>query len=60
MIEVDVFVERGIPLVRLKGTITERSGADLAAKVMSTIHYMTEDTPQSPHPLSLVSPCTAC
>lgn len=57
MIEIGVFVVHGIPLVRLKGTVTERSGAALAAEVMSRISYMTEDAPQCRGPLSLVEPC---
>lgn len=59
MTEVNVFVAGGVPLVRLSGTVTERNGAELAAAVMSAIHYMTEDTTEYQHPLSLPAPCTS-
>jgi hypothetical protein len=53
---VDVRVVNGLPLVRLRGQVTERSGRDLAAAVMSAIHFMTESPDEHPRPLSLEAP----
>jgi len=56
---VDPMVVRGIPLVRLSGQVTERSGAELAAAVMEAIHYYTAEMPeQFAHPLSDSAPQT--
>lgn len=54
-----VHVAGGVPLVRFEGAVTETSGAQLAAAVMSTICYATEDPDEFPHPLSLESPRAA-
>jgi hypothetical protein len=56
MTEINVFTGCGIPLVRLSGKITERSGSELAAAVMSSIHFMSEDLAEFPRPLSLIAP----
>lgn len=55
MTQVNVHVVGGRPLVRLSGPVVERSGAELAAKVMSSIYFMTEDG-EAGKPLSLESP----
>lgn len=56
MTQIDVRVVGGLPLLRLSGPVNERSGADLAAAVMSAIHFMTEDPAEFPRPLSLPAP----
>ena len=56
MTQIDVRVIGGVPLVRLGGPVTERSGAELAAAVMSSIHFMTEDPTEFARPLSLLQP----
>lgn len=56
MTQIDVRVVGGLPLVRLAGPVTERTGAELAAAVMSSIHFMTEDPAEFPRPLSLSHP----
>lgn len=53
MTNIGVHVVGGLPLVRLSGPVSERSGAELATAVMSAIHFMTEDLAV---PLSLVQP----
>ncbi|CAJ1505261.1 hypothetical protein [[Mycobacterium] burgundiense] len=53
MTAVDVMVVRGLPLVRLIGPVTERSGAELATAVMDAIYFYSTDVPgEFPHPLS--------
>ncbi|MEN4460959.1 hypothetical protein VXE65_02890 [Mycolicibacterium conceptionense] len=52
MTQVEPLIVGWIPLVRLSGTVTERSGAELAAKVMGAIFY---SSPES-RPLSLQQP----
>ncbi|CPW71586.1 hypothetical protein [Mycobacteroides abscessus] len=54
MTQVNVHVIGGCPLVRLSGPVVERSGAELAANVMSSIFFMTEDG-EAGKPLSLES-----
>lgn len=54
MTQVNVHVVGGVPLVRLSGTVVERTGTELAAKVMSSIYFMTEDG-EAGAPLSLES-----
>ncbi|SIM03528.1 Uncharacterised protein [Mycobacteroides abscessus subsp. abscessus] len=55
MTQVNVHVVGGVPLVRLSGAVVERSGSELAAKVMSSIYFMTEDG-EVGSPLSLEAP----
>lgn len=56
MTVIDVRVVNGLPLVRLSGRVTERSGRELATAVMSAIHFMTESPDDHPRPLSLQAP----
>lgn len=56
MTAIDVRVVNDLPLVRLSGRVTERSGRELAAAVMSAIHFMTESPDEHPRPLSLEAP----
>lgn len=56
MTQISVHVVGGLPLVRLTNPVTERTGAELAASVMSSIHFMTEDPAEHARPLSLESP----
>ncbi len=51
MTQINVHAVGGVPLVRLGGPLTERSGAELAASIMSAICFMTEDA--GSRPLSL-------
>ncbi|ART70577.1 hypothetical protein BTO20_20340 [Mycobacterium dioxanotrophicus] len=52
MTQVEPLIVGGIPLVRLSGTVTERSGAELASKVMGAIFYSSHEV----RPLSLQQP----
>lgn len=47
--------ELGIPLIQLSGRTDEKSGAELANKIMASIHHYTS-TEEYPHPMSLVAP----
>ncbi|SKM80463.1 hypothetical protein [Mycobacteroides abscessus] len=55
MTQVNVHVIGGRPLVRLSGPVVERTGSELAANIMSSIYFMTEDG-ESGKPLSLEAP----
>ena len=50
--------ELGIPLIQLSGIVTERDGAELAAKVMRAIYAATQVEDGYPHPMSLREPFT--
>jgi hypothetical protein len=52
MTEINVFTSCGIPLVRLSGKVTERSGSELAAAVMSSIHFISGYPAEFPHPIT--------
>ncbi|BBY54074.1 hypothetical protein H7J07_05550 [Mycobacterium koreense] len=54
MTEVRVFTIGGVPLVELRGAVDEKTGADLAAKVMAAINHAHDGTTKAP--LSLPSP----
>jgi hypothetical protein len=59
MTNVQVFrSELGIPLIELSGVVTERDGAELAAKIMRAIYAATQVEDGYPHPMSLREPCT--
>ncbi|WP_165589015.1 hypothetical protein [Mycolicibacterium conceptionense] len=56
MTQIDVMARGGVPLVRLGGPVTHRSGAELASEVMLMINLATEDPDEFPHPLSEARP----
>lgn len=54
MTDVRVFPIGGVPLVELRGQVTEKTGAELAAKIMSAIAAAHDG--QTERPLSLAGP----
>jgi len=50
--------EMGIPMIRLKGEVTEKDGAELASKVMEAILTATMGNPDYPCVMSERAPCT--
>lgn len=56
MTEVKVRIVGDLPLVEFSGPLIEKNGAELAAKVMNAIHFMSDEGSECPHPLSLTAP----
>lgn len=51
--DVRVWGVGGVPVVKVKGPIVERSGRELADRIMSMVAMNTADKSQFTHPLSV-------